>query len=596
MSQNKLGETRRSNCLANLGPGAVAEFRDDKGAAISGVITGLDDWPIKTQRVYERRLLSFLKKEEFWLPPVDPDGEEGLFLSALRFPEWQQCPQCNRVRPASEWGNGGVGEPALICPDHLDSGKPVYVTPVRFVVTCEYGHLQDFPWAKWVVHKTGCSIQKLTLSQTGVAGLSGLVLKCVTCGASKSFENAFQQAALKDLACCDGRSQWLGPTVKVPNCRKVPRVVQRGASNLYFPVTMSALAIPPFTEPLQAALDPVWRFFKDKPPEKWESIIDAVNLVDDTGATVPELLAAIQRSMDALEASSPKALRHEEFMKFESGVSVHGDKDFEIRSEIVPPDVAGFISGIVRAVRLREVRVQRGFTRLNPPDGEAGAATDNMAPLSVSSKKWLPAVEMRGEGVFIRLNEKAVIEWESRDEVRKRAKRMDDAYRASWAERFGADSPPPRVIEPRLVLVHTLAHALIRQLTLSCGYSSASLRERLYADKALGMAGLLIYTATTDSDGSLGGLERQGRTARIGAIINDAIRAMVWCSNDPLCIDDTATFSDAQNLAACHACALTPETSCEEFNVLLDRVMLVGKHGCPDVGYFEPLLLDHNTL
>ena len=118
MPKNKLGETRRSHCLANLGPGAVAEFRDRNGAAISGVVAGLDDWPVNTQRIYERRLQSVLGKEEFWLPPVDPDDKQGLFLSAHRFPEWQQCPKCNRVRPASEWGNGGVGEPALICPDH----------------------------------------------------------------------------------------------------------------------------------------------------------------------------------------------------------------------------------------------------------------------------------------------------------------------------------------------------------------------------------------------------------------------------------------------------------------------------------------------
>jgi hypothetical protein len=201
-----------------------------------------------------------------------------------------------------------------------------------------------------------------------------------------------------------------------------------------------------------------------------------------------------------------------------------------------------------------------------------------------------------GPVIFLRLDERAVVDWENRDKVKERAARIDTAYRANWGERFGAGSVPPRTIEARLVLVHSFAHALIRQLTLTCGYSSASLRERLYADKALGMAGLLIYTATTDSDGSLGGLERQGQTTRIGAIVNDAIRAMVWCSNDPLCIDDTATFSDAQNLAACHACLLAPETSCEEFNILLDRAMLVGRHGSPEVGFFEPMLAAHNEL
>lgn len=596
MPQNKLGNTRRSHCLATHGPGSVAEFRDRNGAAISGVISGLDAWPANAPKIYERRLQSILGKDEFWLPPVDPDEKEGTYLSAIRFPDWQQCPKCNRVRPAAEWGNGGVGEPALICPDHSDTVKPVYVTPVRFVVTCEYGHLQDFPWDKWIKHKADCAGQRLVLAQSGVAGLAGLVLRCDNCGEARNFENAFQQATLAGLTPCHGRSIWLGPPAKVPNCRRVPRVVQRGASNLYFPVTVSALAIPPFTEPLQAALNPFWKFFAKKSPDKWESVIEALDLVEETGATVPELLAALKRSLDALGASEPKALRHEEFMKFESGASTPGDLDFEIRTENVPPDLSPFVSNVVRAVRLREVRVQRGFTRLDPPAGESGARTENMAPLSFIEKKWLPAVEMRGEGIFIRLDEKAVVDWEGREEVEKRRKRIDNAYQANWRERFGAESPAPRTIEARLVLVHTFAHALIRQLTLACGYSSASLRERLYADRALGMAGVLIYTASTDSDGSLGGLERQGHTARIGAIVNDAIRAMVWCSNDPLCIDDTSTFSDAQNLAACHACVLASETSCEEFNILLDRAMLVGRHGCPDVGFFEPMLSEHNAL
>lgn len=596
MPLNKLGETRRSHCLANFGPGAVAEFRDSKGAPISGVISGLDDWPFTTQRIYERRLQAALNKDEFWLPPVDPDEKDGIYLSALRFPDWQQCPECNRVRPTSEWGNGGAGEPALICPDHPGAAKPVYVTPVRFVVTCEYGHLQDFPWEKWLTHRGGCTGAKLKLEQSGMAGLAGLELKCEGCGAKRSFENAFQKKALAGLARCDGRSQWLGPAARVPTCTRVPRVVQRGASNLYFPVTVSALAIPPFTEPLQAALNPYWEYFKSKPPEKWAGVIDSLDLDKRTGATAEELLAAVKRSMDALGASDPKALRHEEFMKFCSGASTPGDMEFEIRNETVPPEIAPFFSDIVRAVRLREVRVQRGFTRLDPPSGEAGASATNMAPLSYVEKKWLPAVEMRGEGIFLRLDERAVLDWEERPKVKERAARIDAAYLASWEERFGAGSQPPRVIEPRLVLVHTFAHALIRQLTLACGYSSASLRERLYSDMKLGMAGLLIYTATTDSDGSLGGLERQGRTARIGAIVTDAIKAMVWCSNDPLCIDDTAMFSDAQNLAACHACVLAPETSCEEFNILLDRAMLVGRHGTPEVGFFEPMLAEHNEL
>jgi hypothetical protein len=110
------------------------------------------------------------------------------------------------------------------------------------------------------------------------------------------------------------------------------------------------------------------------------------------------------------------------------------------------------------------------------------------------------------------------------------------------------------------------------------------------------MTGLMIYTGTTDSDGSLGGLERQGKHGRINELVPAAISDMRWCSNDPLCIEDISTFSDAQNLAACHSCMMAPETSCEEFNVLLDRALLVGKPANPALGYFTAMLNPLSTI
>ena len=169
-----------------------------------------------------------------------------------------------------------------------------------------------------------------------------------------------------------------------------------------------------------------------------------------------------------------------------------------------------------------------------------------------------------------------------------RASKINSAYEDTWRSRHS--EPPPRTISPSFLLVHSLAHALIRQLGVSCGYSSSSLRERLYVDDERKMAGLLIYTATPDSDGSLGGLERQGRASRIAETVASAIEALEWCSNDPLCAQDISTFSDAQNLAACHSCMMTPETSCEEFNVLLDRALLVGLPDNRSIGFFAPLL------
>ena len=158
-----------------------------------------------------------------------------------------------------------------------------------------------------------------------------------------------------------------------------------------------------------------------------------------------------------------------------------------------------------------------------------------------------------------------------------------------WRRRYG-EGEPVWQITPRYLLAHTFAHVLMRQLTLECGYSTAALRERLYvSDGNDGMAGLLIYTATSDSDGTLGGLQRQGEAHRIQRAVEAAIAAMEWCSSDPLCIEGMIAGSDGLSLAACHACVLAPETACEQYNRFLDRAVLVGLPGAPDVGFFSPL-------
>ena len=248
------------------------------------------------------------------------------------------------------------------------------------------------------------------------------------------------------------------------------------------------------------------------------------------------------------------------------------------------------MSRLVKAVRLREVRALRGFTRVQPPGDPKSPA---VAALSLQKLDWLPAIEVRGEGIFITLNEDALRKWEAEDEVRDRALVVNERWQKEWVESHGQEATQPKPISPRMLLIHTFAHALMRQLTLDCGYSSTALRERLYVSDAPNvMAGLLVYTATTDDDGTLGGLQRQGEgdPARIGRTVKAAIQSQAWCSSDPLCIEDMLAPHDGLSLAACHACVLAPETACEEYNRFLDRAMLVGKPNSPSLGFFSGLL------
>ncbi len=612
MPENKLGESRRSHCIGNFGPGAIVEFRPGgaEGAAISTVVAGLECWDtfarppgLKNPQVtYERRLQKYLGVDGFRLPPVDPDanaktkpvGYVAKYLAAVRFPSWLQCPDCQVLKPASKWQSGPVGDPTLRCQDcsDPDNNRYVFVVPARFVVACRHGHLQEFPWDQWVRHGSKCKRSgRFKLTQSSKAGLAGLILECLDCHATQPMEGAFGKETMQNLGVpCIGWRPWLENAPRpTPKCTEVPRALQRGASNMYFPVVASALAIPPYTLEIQTRLNEHWARFQKKPPEDWPTIIDVLDLEEELGLSADEIIKQINDAMNSLEATDIPTIRWEEFAKLSTPV-VGDHVDFDVRHESIPPALDQYFDRIVRVVRLREVRALRGFTRIKPPSGELEADSPTLAPLHGGPPKdWLPAIEVRGEGIFLRLKESAVKDWE-RDHpiMAERAAEVNTAYESAWNERH--ETPPPRRITARFLLVHSLAHALMRQLTLSCGYSSASLRERLYVDEARNMAGLLIYTATADSDGSLGGLERQGRATRMNEIIPAAVRAMQWCSNDPLCIQDVSTFSDAQNGAACHACMMAPETSCEEFNVLLDRATLVGTPDDKDAGFFASLL------
>jgi hypothetical protein len=371
--------------------------------------------------------------------------------------------------------------------------------------------------------------------------------------------------------------------------------LQRGASNLYFPVIESALSIPPWSDTLQEALGVYWSDIVDTKPEDRAEFIRILasaglkTVLDDLNLTPGELASIIEERLGLFQDESLLDIRQEEYRQFISGADMQRreEREFEVRNVRVPSQLRVFFSHIVRVVRLREVRAIRGFTRINPPGDED---SPDIVSLSADPLEWLPAIEVRGEGIFLAFNPDTLQGWEQQDEVRNRAQKIDEALSFEWEQRYG-DVERSKRISARFILVHTFAHALMRQLTLECGYSSAALRERLYVSFDKGdMAGVLIYTATSDSDGTLGGLQRQGEPERIERSVIGAIQAMEWCSSDPLCIEDLMAGADGLSLAACHSCVLAPETACEEFNRFLDRAFLVGRPSNAENGYFLPLL------
>jgi hypothetical protein len=610
MPDNLIGEVRRSAVVMTYAPGSIMDMRAD-GGPVSVVCAGLEEWDssaplignLKYQKIIERRLCKKLDKKYFRLPPVLEDGakyphSDKLDNSALvgrRFPEWLQCPVCEVMKPASKW-QADPGRAYRYCPQCTTKEpgrKKIFVVPVRFASACNMGHLDEFPWYFWVNHKVDCkNSQEYKLTSTG-PGLAGLLARCLKCGASRSLDGAFSKTALNGLS-CQGKRPWLRKDDVQCSCTGKDgnyRVVQRGASNLYYPVLESALDIPPWTRNLERILGDYWDVLSDIPdPDdrlKYIQISDTLKAVLKRENISAEKLANTFSEMVAkLDQADLSEIRLDEYRVFASGMAER-DPEFEIYPEKIPNDLSPFISSVVRVSRLREVRVIRGFTRIIPPyDSEES----NIAPISVDSLDWLPAVEVRGEGIFIQLNIKNLISWEKSESVNARSKVAEESWGKEWASRNEGKEKPFEA-SPRLLLLHSFAHALIRQLTLECGYSSASLRERMYVSEgADGMAGVLIYTSTPDSDGTLGGLQRRAMPDLLDSTIKSAIKSLQWCSSDPLCINGEMALLESHSVASCHSCVMVPETSCEFHNRFLDRGLLVGSDQEPDLGFFRALI------
>ena len=299
----------------------------------------------------------------------------------------------------------------------------------------------------------------------------------------------------------------------------------------------------------------------------------------------------IQKKFDGVSelnqecAESEEQFRRQEYEALRNG---RGGTTTELMVKVVPAKNYGALfenlfSKICLIKKLRETRVLAGFTRLLPSGDDAAA---ELQPLALdSSLNWLPATVVRGEGIFIEFKESKIVEFCSQASVIERINILSEQYNIRRHQR-GSET---HLVMPKFVLLHTLAHMLINQLSFDCGYGSAALRERIYCDSeddSNSMQGILIYTASGDSEGTLGGLVRQGEPDRFPKIIMRGAERARWCSSDPVCIDSMGQGIENSNLAACHGCMLLPETSCEEGNRMLDRALLVGKPKEDDLSFF----------
>lgn len=573
---NKIrGDVRTSQLILTYGVGSLVALGKD-----SFIVAGLDSWDVNDdEELHEPRLERLLQVSRFYRPKAT---EEEYDVPIRRFPTWYQCPECNRID--ASWKFGG----SFLDPTCMDCVSEPTLIPSRFVIACARGHLDDFPFSRWAHeeqrHPSGDSGEQLWLKAGGLsAGLADITVQC-SCGASRTMEGAFGRKALQPLGNCRGRRPWL--TGEREPCTEFPRTLQRGASNVWFSVPRSAISIPPWSEGAFRILDRHWKVLKVVPDSALDGVIRSA--ISSTGEyDVADLVdAARQRKQEEGGSATELDLKEQEYEALRRG---RKEVDREQQFVCVPATDAGALAYDVfdcvqQVRRLREVKALEGFTRLHPPSESPDELAERMGHISVAEMDWLPAIEVTGEGVFFDLSSDYLAAWERLEAVRQRAERIISNWKRlqNPRERSG-DS-----VTPRHILTHTLSHVLIDQWALECGYPSASLTERMYVSE--NMAGFLIYTATTDSAGSLGGVISMTSNGRLEQSLRQALSRAAWCSSDPLCIEGSGRGVDALNLAACHACVLLPETSCELRNVLLDRAMLVGTLNDPGIGFFTELI------
>lgn len=639
MTDKKPYLIRRAQTILPFGVGSIIDVEGE-----SFVAADIRKWGGKGVTIHEPRLERLLGVNEFKMAPAAPEqfwqiNETTPGVPYIRFPRWMFCPECRRMQKIYP------AEKAPICDRCAGSPKLV---PMRFVMACPNGHLSDVPWDRWAHSglRSKCENTSLKfITQSGGSGLEFLVIKCETCGAERNLAGITSKDRLKDLIIrCPGLQPWQRLNEN-ENCDAVPQVVQRGAGNLTFASITSSIDIPPHSifdeikeiedlvtiHDLFSAIKTYWRN-RDLVDTFINDMIRDIKEQEDLEVTKELVEHIIERELNPVSSSRQDGKRNseqdlliEEFNaltapdrnhdlrdKFIKRFIQHREYPYEKSDPVFTNNVTIIkrkISSIVQVQRLREVRVLKGFSRLSPTESNIdieetpGSFTtysgDTIHARLVKAdlgklpfgQKWLPGIEVFGEGIFISFDENTLQEWESKPFIKERVR--DLIVRRNEHASY---LPVPTA---RLVMLHTLSHLIVRQLSFECGYSIASLRERIYSedpyDRKEPMAGILIYTAAGDSEGTLGGLVREGKADRIFSTIIKSIQFAEWCSSDPLCRESRGQGLHNLNLAACHACALLPETSCVMSNRFLDRVLITGDSDQNIEGFFSDLIKEINS-
>ncbi len=611
--RRRVGAVRPSHIMYTTGVGSLVDLPN-----ISVLVRGLDDWNYSVvpewEPIAEPRLLAAVRaltkqnveqlRPAPWLDGIDADPAgpaSRVGVPVVPFPSWLRCTVCNQLAPidSKEFGfeNDKPRKPhdARFYHDNCrrkKSGRKPLAVAARFVLACADGHLDEFPYVHFVHRGGACpnaSHPSLKMEDRGGNLGANVEIQCPHCQQRRNIREVFGPKGADKLPRCRGRHPHLGRFTD-GGCQRDPKVLVVGASNQWFAQVLAALAVPRTdAAELDTKVDQHWGVLSQVGTREMLAFargnIPALKLFEKW--TDDELWESVGRRRDTPPQDQAKDgypdLRTPEWQIFTAKKLPAPTDDFTLRRDPdgVPSELKDIYADVVQAERLREVRALIGFTRLDSPDPDDPDLVTR-APLARVESSWVPAREVRGEGIFLRLPEELLTAWEARVRPSAAMAEHRGAYArfrsARYSDRLGPHFDPMRLWPgERYLALHTLSHLLIRTIALECGYSSASLSERIYTSTEDDpRAGILIYTAVPDAEGTLGGLVSLAEPEQLVRLTRRALRDAMRCSSDPLCAErlphDPADYLHG---AACHVCLFVSETTCERGNRFLDRRFVV---------------------
>ena len=609
---NKKIESRWSHLIGFCGVGSLVRADDDLFAILdTRKWTKRDGSPAGNLIPYVDCLRKQLDiEEELRYPPVskvDSGVVIGESLWAWRFPGWMRCPRCGLLHWLP-WRNQDLEitgtTRALRCKCREPNPR---LQQVGWVRVSSAGGMRDVNWHSHAhgENSPNCQLRdRLYLARRGSS--TGWEVWCNHDGCNKRHDFRIDYPIKSKIVV---HQPWnKKEKIEPPIGEFETRILEVGDPRVFIPRIRSALVIPPESRVQRGSIfDRLYQNSSDldsmkSAPNEFVRKQRIRALATKYRCTDDEVNRALQKTEEARgcpEIETPSQLNAEEYKAFLSVIpDLMDGEDFvpqpktdalralDLDACSGDVKVAALISDLIQVTRLREVRVFEGFTRIHHyvednlrqptlKDGENDEKQTKLIPPDLEgSLDWLPAIDLFGEGIFFTLSGEVLDRWAEQPGLLSRLKKLEKRYEASGTHFPDSGLPP---IRSRFVLLHTLAHMLIRQLETRAGYPAASIRERIYfSQDDKDMAGILVYVAVPDIVGSLGGLAELAEPDRFVRLLSGVFSNAEWCSLDPVCNEHEGQGPNQLNLAACHACALVPETSCQFNNVLLDRVFISG--------------------